>query len=87
MWLICIDILKIVDWKQSGSKPNLVAKRLPKLVATISFSFQHLVNTGLDVGSLLKWLPIKVAYPSKMEKYEWFIARRLQMAPSDCNHH
>ena len=48
---------------------------------------------GLNVltqGSLLvlvvKRLPIKVANPSKIDKFEWFIARRLKMAPSDCNH-
>ena len=63
---------------QSGTKPNLVAKiwatkfgvrlcRLPKLVAKISFKFQHLVNTGLDVGSLIKWLPLKVANTCKLD--------------------
>ena len=83
--------------EQSGTKPNLVAKiwlpklltfghGLPKLVANISSDFHHLVNTWLAVGSLVKWLPIKVANPSKIDKLEWFIARRLQMAPSDCNH-
>ena len=60
--------------------------RLPKLVANISSWFHHLVNTGLAVGTLVKWLPIKVANPSKIDRFEWFIARRLQMAPSDCNH-
>ena len=29
---------------------------------------------------------IKVANTSKIDKFEWFIARRLEMAPSDCNH-
>ena len=38
------------------------------------------------VGSLDKWLPIKVANTSKKDKFEWFNARRLDMAPSDCNH-
>ena len=82
---------------QSGTKPNLVAKiwlptlvtfghRLPKLVANISSDFHHLVNTGLAVGSFAKWLPIKVANPSKIDKFEWFIACRLEMAPSDRNH-
>ena len=60
--------------------------RLPKLVANISSQFHHLVNLGLTVGCLDKWLPIKTANPSKIDKFEWFIARRLQMAPSDCNH-
>ena len=59
---------------------------LPKLVANISSDFHHLVNTELAVGSLVKWLPIKVANPSKIDKFEWFIARWLEMAPSDCNH-
>ena len=36
--------------------------RLPKLVANISSQFHHLVNTGLAVGSLVKWLPIKYPY-------------------------
>ena len=60
--------------------------RLPKLVANISSQFHHLVNTGLAVGSLVKWLPIKVANTSKIDKCEWFIARQLEMAPSYCNH-
>ena len=79
--------------KQSGTKPNFwlptlvtFGQRLPKLVAKISSDFHHLVNTGLAVGSLVKWLPIKVANHSKIDKFEWFIARRLQMAPSDCSH-
>ena len=69
---------------QSGTKPNLAAKnwlpnlvtishRLPKLVANISSKFS-------------KWRPIKVANTSKIEKFEWFIASWLEMAPSDCNH-
>ena len=41
---------------------------------------------GLAVGSLVKWLPNKVANTSKRDKFEWFIARLLEMAPSDCNH-
>ena len=60
---------------QSGTKPNLVAKiwlptlvticnGLPKLVAKIISHIHHLVNTGLHVGSLVKWLPIKVAIPA-----------------------
>ena len=64
--------------KQSGTKPNLVAKilatkfggrfcRLPKLVAKISSKFQHLVNTGLDVGSGIKWLPLKVVNTCKLD--------------------
>ena len=68
--------------------PTLVTfgHRLPKLVANISSDFHHFVNTGLAVGSLVKRLPIKVANPSKIDKFEWFIARRLQIAPlSDCN--
>ena len=56
------------------------------LVDNISSQIHHLVNTGLTVGSLVKWLPILVANPSKIDKFEWFIARRLEMAPSDCNH-
>ena len=60
--------------------------KLPKLIANISSQFHHLVNTGLTVGFLLKWLPIKEANPSKRDKFERFIARRLKMAPSHCNH-
>ena len=74
--------------EQSGTKPNLVAKiwlptlvticnGLPKLVAKISSHIDHLVNTGLAVGSLFKWLPIKVATPSNQTQFEWFVARWL----------
>ena len=63
---------------QSATKPNLVAKiwlptlvticnGLPKLVANISSHNDHLVNTGLAVGSLVKWLPIKVATPANQQ--------------------
>ena len=80
--------LDLTDDKQSGTKPNLVAKiwlptlvticnGLPKLVDKISSHIDHLVNTGLDVGSLVKWLPIKVATPANQTQFEWFIARRL----------
>ena len=58
---------------------------LPKLAANISSKFHHLVNTGLAVGSLVKWLPIKVATPANYTQFKWFITRRLEMAPSDCN--
>ena len=58
---------------------------LPKLVANISSKFHHLVNTGLAVGSLVKWLPIKVATPANYTQFEWFITRQLEMAPFDCN--
>ena len=58
-----------MKFNQSGTKPNLVGKiwlptlvticnGLPKLVANISSHIDHLVNTGLAVGSLVKWLPI-----------------------------
>ena len=68
--------------------PNLVTicAWLPQLVANVSSQFHRLVNTGLAVGSLDEWLPSKVANTSKTNKFEWFIARRLEMAPSDCNH-
>ena len=66
------------DLDQSGTKPNLVAKIwqpnlvticawLPKLVANVSSNFQHLVNTGLAVGSFFKWLPITVAHTCKLD--------------------
>ena len=56
-------------------KPNLVAKiwlptlvticnGLPKLVANISSQIPQLVNIRLNVGTLDKWLPIKVATPA-----------------------
>ena len=35
-----------------------ICNGLPKLVAQISSHIHHLVNTGLDVGSVVKWLPI-----------------------------
>ena len=68
--------------------PKLVTSRhrLPKLVAKISSQFHRLVNTGLAIGSLVKQLPIKVASPFKIVKFVWFIAHRLKMTPSNCNH-
>ena len=63
---------------QSGTKPNLVAKIwppnlvticawLPKVVASVSSNFHHLVNTRLAVGSFFKWLPIMVAHTCKLD--------------------
>ena len=63
---------------QSGTKPNLVAKMwpltlgticawLPKLIADVISQFHHSVNTGLNVGSLVKWLPIMVAHTCKLD--------------------
>ena len=40
---------------------------VPKLVANISSQFRHLVNTGLTVGFLSKWQPVKVAHTCKLE--------------------
>ena len=40
---------------------------LPKLLANISSQFYHLVNTGLAVGSLVKWLSVKVAHTRKLD--------------------
>ena len=65
-------------FEQSGTKPNLVAKIwpptlvticawLPKLVANVSSKFHHLINTGLAVGSFVKWLPIMVAHTCKLD--------------------
>ena len=76
----------LINHLSAWSKLVTFGHRLQKLVANISSQFYHLVNTGLAVGYLVKWLPIKVANPSKINKFEWCIARRLQMAPSDCNH-
>ena len=45
---------------------------LPKLVANISYQFQHLVNTVLAVVSLVKWIPLKIAHTSKIDKV-WVI--------------
>ena len=49
--------------------PNLVTicAWLPKLVANVSYQFQHLVNTRLGVGFLVKWLPIMVAHTFKLD--------------------
>ena len=58
---------------------------LPKLVATIISKFHLLVNTGLAVGSLVKWLPIRVATAANYTQSKWFITSQLEMAPSDCN--
>ena len=60
---------------QSRTKPNLIAKtlatnfgnQLQKLVAKVSSQFHDLVNTGLNVGSLVKWLPIKIANTCKLD--------------------
>ena len=37
------------------------------LVANVSSQFQHLVNTGLAVRSLVKWLPVIVAHTCKLD--------------------
>ena len=71
-------VLECCVHERSGTKPNLVAKIwqpnlvticawLPKLVAKVSSQFQHLVNTGLDVGFLVKWVPIMVAHTCKLD--------------------
>ena len=44
---------------QSGAKPNLVANG--------SSQFHHLVNTGLVVGSLARWLSFTVAHICKLD--------------------
>ena len=88
---------RAIQHDHSGTKPNLVAKfwlpklvttgqRLPKLVTNISSQFHRLVNTGLAVGPLVEWLQTKVSNLYKIDKFEWFIAHRLEMAPSNCNH-
>ena len=54
----------ILHADQSGTKLNLVTtlvticNGLPKLVANIGSHIHHLVNTGLTVGFLVKWLQI-----------------------------
>ena len=64
------------SFQQSGKKQtNLVAKIcgwLPKLVATVSSEFQDLVNTGLAVGFLVKWLLMMVAHTCKVDKV-WMV--------------
>ena len=71
-------VLILAGREQSSTKPNLVAKNwpqtlvticacLPKLVANVSFQFHHLVNTGIAIGSLVKWLPIMVAHTCKSD--------------------
>ena len=68
--------------EQSGTKPNLLKKiwpptllticaGLPKLVANVSSGFHHLVNTGLTVGSFVKWLPIMVYGPCMIVPHKW----------------
>ena len=58
-------IMFCIYLNRSGTKPNLVAKIWPpnlvticawlsKLVANVSSDFQHLVNTGLAVGSFFQ---------------------------------
>ena len=46
-----------------------ICNGVPKLVAQISSHIHHLVNTGLAVGSLVKWLPIKVATPANQTQF------------------
>ena len=69
---------KLKELKQSGTKPNLAAKIwppnliticawLPKLVVSVSTKLHHLVNTGLTVGSLARWLPLMVAHICKLD--------------------
>ena len=48
---------------------------------TLVFTFTAWLTQGSLLG--VKWLPIKVANTSKIDKFEWFIARQLEMAPSD----
>ena len=69
--------------KPHSAIPKLVTSghRLLKLVANISSHFNHLVKRGSAAGTLVKWLPIKVANPSKIDKFEWFIAGWLKMTP------
>ena len=56
-------------WSPKFWLPTLVTiwLGLPKLVANISSQFHHLVNTGLAVGSLVKWLQYKVAHACKSD--------------------
>ena len=86
--LSLISLVQNQIWLPKFWLPKLVTcgHRLPNLIANISSQFHYLVNTGLAVGCLVKWLPIKVINPSKIDKFEQFIARRLKMASSDCNH-
>ena len=62
-------ILSTLYFHQSGTKPNLITicAWLQKLVATVSSQFQHLINTGFNVGFLVKWLPIMVAHTCKWD--------------------
>ena len=58
---------------------------LPKSVANVSSQFHHLVDTGLTVGSLVRWLPIKVAHTCKLGTIWVVYCSTLELAPSDCN--
>ena len=61
-------------WYKTKFDSQNFGKRSARLAANISSQFHHLITTGLPVGSLVKWLPIKVANPYKVDKVEWFIA-------------
>ena len=59
----------------TSTKPNLVAKILATYFGdhvcigyqnNINAQFHHLVNTGLNVDSLVKWLPNRVAHTCKL---------------------
>ena len=75
MYWVASQLISLVHnqiWYPKFWLPKLVTSghRLTKLVANISSQFCHLVNsnTGLAVGSLVKWLPIKVANPYKLRQ-------------------
>ena len=78
--------------QQSGTKPNLVAKIwppnlvticvwLPKMVDNVSSQFHHLVKTGLNVGSLARWLPLMVAHTCKLDTIWMVYISRIENGP------
>ena len=61
---------------------ELAVSNLGQPLFCLSITWSRYCNAYRDL-----WImTIKVAYPSKINKFEWSIARGLQMAPSDCKH-
>ena len=81
---------------QSATKPKLAVKffgcqqwwpfvqGLPELVANISSQFQHRVSAGFRLSCQMDTIKSRPHLKNET-KFEWFIAWRLELAPSDCN--
>ena len=85
LWKIYWTVWSKTKFTDFGDRLCIGYQNWYPLAANVSSQFHHMANTGTAVGSLVKWLPIKVAHTHKLDTVEWFIARRLEMAPSDWN--